>query len=75
MIVFDTPGLMEPKYALQESMRSTSLVALADAMSSLHRRRHPGEVKPSSKQQDSNRPRARRCCSFSTRSIFSRAIG
>ncbi len=31
MIVFDTPGLMEPKYALQEAMRSTSLVALADA--------------------------------------------
>ncbi|HUQ18138.1 MAG TPA: GTPase Era [Gemmatimonadaceae bacterium] len=31
MIVFDTPGLMEPKYKLQESMRSTSLVALADA--------------------------------------------
>jgi GTP-binding protein Era len=31
MIVFDTPGLLEPKYALQESMRSTSLVALTDA--------------------------------------------
>jgi GTP-binding protein Era len=31
MIVFDTPGLMEPSYALQESMRSASLVALADA--------------------------------------------
>src|SRR6186997_1028344 len=31
MIVFDTPGLLEPKYALQESMRSTSLVALSDA--------------------------------------------
>jgi GTP-binding protein Era len=31
MIVFDTPGLLEPKYALQESMRSTSLVAVADA--------------------------------------------
>jgi GTP-binding protein Era len=31
MIVFDTPGLLEPKYKLQESMRSTSLVALADA--------------------------------------------
>jgi GTP-binding protein Era len=31
MVVFDTPGLLEPKYALQEAMRSTSLVALADA--------------------------------------------
>ena len=31
MIVFDTPGLMEPKYALQESMRSTALRALDDA--------------------------------------------
>ena len=31
MIVFDTPGLMEPKYALQESMRSTSVRAIDDA--------------------------------------------
>ena len=31
MIVFDTPGLLEPAYALQQSMRSTALVALADA--------------------------------------------
>lgn len=31
MIVFDTPGLLEPKYALQESMRSTALRALQDA--------------------------------------------
>lgn len=31
MIVFDTPGLLEPSYALQQSMRSTALVALADA--------------------------------------------
>jgi len=31
MIIFDTPGLLEPKYALQESMRSTSLRALSDA--------------------------------------------
>ena len=31
MIVFDTPGLIEPKYRLQESMKSTALVALADA--------------------------------------------
>src|SRR5215211_2886936 len=31
MIVFDTPGLLEPKYALQESMRSTALRALSDA--------------------------------------------
>src|SRR6476469_976916 len=31
MIVFDTPGLLEPKYKLQESMRSTALRALHDA--------------------------------------------
>jgi GTPase len=31
MIIFDTPGLLEPKYALQESMRSTALRALQDA--------------------------------------------
>ncbi len=31
MVVFDTPGLLEPKYALQQSMRSTALRALADA--------------------------------------------
>ena len=31
MIVFDTPGLLEPKYELQESMRSTALRALNDA--------------------------------------------
>jgi len=31
MIVFDTPGLLEPKYELQESMRSTALRALHDA--------------------------------------------
>jgi GTP-binding protein Era len=31
MVVFDTPGLMEPKYALQRAMRSTALVAVADA--------------------------------------------
>ncbi|HVD60542.1 MAG TPA: GTPase Era, partial [Gemmatimonadaceae bacterium] len=31
MIVFDTPGLLEPKFKLQESMRSTALIALADA--------------------------------------------
>jgi GTPase len=31
MVVFDTPGLLEPKYALQESMRETSLRALHDA--------------------------------------------
>jgi len=29
--VFDTPGLFEPKYALQQAMRSTALVAVADA--------------------------------------------
>jgi len=31
MIVFDTPGLLEPRYALQEAMRSTALRALDDA--------------------------------------------
>src|SRR5688572_30585158 len=31
MIVFDTPGLLNPKYALQRSMRATALEALADA--------------------------------------------
>ena len=31
MIVFDTPGLLEPKYALQEAMRSTAIRALNDA--------------------------------------------
>src|SRR5215213_4143101 len=31
MIVFDTPGLLEPKYELQEAMRSTALRALEDA--------------------------------------------
>jgi GTPase len=31
MIVFDTPGLLEPKYALQEAMRGTALRALEDA--------------------------------------------
>jgi GTP-binding protein Era len=31
MVVFDTPGLLEPKYELQESMRSTAVRALEDA--------------------------------------------
>jgi len=31
MIVFDTPGLLEPKYQLQEAMRSTALKALSEA--------------------------------------------
>src|SRR5687768_1366439 len=31
LVVFDTPGLLEPKYALQESMRSTAVRALSDA--------------------------------------------
>lgn len=31
MILFDTPGLLEPKYALQEAMRATALRALRDA--------------------------------------------
>lgn len=31
MVVFDTPGLLEPKYALQESMRGAALRAISDA--------------------------------------------
>lgn len=31
MIIFDTPGLLNPKYALQRVMRATSLEALRDA--------------------------------------------
>ena len=31
MVVLDTPGLLEPKYQLQQVMRSTALHALADA--------------------------------------------
>src|SRR5687768_13668122 len=31
MIIFDTPGLLEPKYELQETMRSAALRALEDA--------------------------------------------
>lgn len=31
MVVLDTPGLLEPRYALQRVMRSTALQALADA--------------------------------------------
>ncbi|HEY4129183.1 MAG TPA: GTPase Era [Gemmatimonadaceae bacterium] len=30
-IILDTPGLLNPRYALQESMRATALAALADA--------------------------------------------
>lgn len=31
MIIFDTPGLLEPKYELQTAMRSTAIRALEDA--------------------------------------------
>ena len=31
MVLLDTPGLLEPRYALQRIMRSTALNALADA--------------------------------------------
>jgi GTP-binding protein Era len=31
MVILDTPGLLEPRYALQRSMRATSLQALNDA--------------------------------------------
>ena len=36
MVIFDTPGLLEPKYALQEAMRSSALRALADADVVIH---------------------------------------
>ena len=31
MVLFDTPGLLSPRYALQEAMRGTALQALRDA--------------------------------------------
>jgi GTPase len=31
LIILDTPGLLNPRYALQKSMRATALAALADA--------------------------------------------
>src|SRR3954470_18381685 len=31
LIVLDTPGLLNPRYALQKAMRATALAALADA--------------------------------------------
>src|SRR3954467_7546076 len=31
LIILDTPGLLNPKYALQKAMRGTALAALADA--------------------------------------------
>src|SRR5688572_29300176 len=31
MVILDTPGLLNPKYALQKAMRATALQALADA--------------------------------------------
>lgn len=31
MVIFDTPGLLNPRYALQRAMRSTALEALRDA--------------------------------------------
>jgi len=36
MIVFDTPGLLNPRYKLQESMRAAALAALNDADVVLH---------------------------------------
>src|SRR5690242_7277664 len=36
IIVLDTPGLLNPKYALQEAMRATALAALAEADVVLH---------------------------------------
>src|SRR5437588_6993284 len=31
MVLFDTPGLLNPRYALQEAMRSAALTALHEA--------------------------------------------
>src|SRR5579884_1150450 len=31
IIILDTPGLLNPRYALQKAMRATALAALADA--------------------------------------------
>lgn len=36
MVIFDTPGLLNPKYALQRAMRSTALEALRDADVIIH---------------------------------------
>jgi len=36
LIVLDTPGLLNPRYALQEAMRATALAALAEADVVLH---------------------------------------
>src|SRR2546423_395053 len=36
MIVFDTPGLLEPAYALQRAMRATALEALREADVIIH---------------------------------------
>src|SRR5215208_1645203 len=36
MIILDTPGLLNPRYALQEAMRATALAALAEADVVLH---------------------------------------
>jgi GTP-binding protein Era len=36
IIVLDTPGLLNPRYALQEAMRATALAALAEADVVLH---------------------------------------
>jgi GTP-binding protein Era len=36
LIILDTPGLLNPRYALQEAMRATALAALAEADVVLH---------------------------------------
>ena len=36
MIVYDTPGLLNPRYALQRAMRAAALEALADADAIIH---------------------------------------
>src|SRR5690349_12835327 len=36
MVIFDTPGLLNPRYTLQESMRGAAMAALNDADVVLH---------------------------------------
>src|SRR5262245_59967359 len=36
MVILDTPGLLNPKYALQQAMRATALQALRDADVIIH---------------------------------------
>jgi GTP-binding protein Era len=63
MIVLDTPGLLEPRYALQRSMRATSHQALEDADVIVYL----ADARPLT----SHESRARRSSPYSTRSMRS----